>query len=381
MRIGIDLYSFIPDRNFGVGPTVYAYNLVHSIVREYKNHEFVLFTHSANDQLFKRLPNCKTIKSNLPPSKGLLRIVHEQLVLPFYFFKEKLDVLHFTGNVISLLICRRSVLTVHDLMWKYYLKSDWMPCYKKMYFSIMCPLSFKLAAALITDSAFIKNEILSFTKNIRSEKIHVIYAAQGLNEARPNEDEFEKLKRSYPPGFLFSVTTTWPHKNLITLIKAFHSLKEKRGFDKQLIVVGQNHIANREINKYIEENNLAKMGVCLLGFRPDNELKYFYQNAGVFVFPSFYEGFGFPILEAMRCGIPVVASRAASLPELGGDACLYADPRSFEDFADKINQLLSDPNLTQEVAKRAKLQESRFTWMDLTKKSVDVYRKVAGILP
>ena len=164
MRIGIDLYSFIPRKNFGVGPTNYAYTLVNNLLEQNKEHKFVLFTNKDNEDYFKETANCKVVKSKMPPSKGILRVIHEQVMLPYYFRREKLDLIHFTGNVISFLLCKKAVFTVHDLMWKYYIKSSWVPLYKRIYYSILCPVSFKLARGIITMSQFIKDEMVAIYK-------------------------------------------------------------------------------------------------------------------------------------------------------------------------------------------------------------------------
>ncbi len=372
MKIGIDIYSFIPDKNFGVGPTVYAYNLVKHLVEQNSGHDFVIFTNEANHIFFSPRPNCKIIKSKMPASKGILRVIHEQIVLPFYFYREKLDVIHFTGNVISFLLGRHSILTVHDLMWKYYLKSDWVPLYKKIYYSVLCPRSFKLARRIVTVSNFIKGELV-FEERVRPDKIFVIHEAHGLGpEVELTPEEIRELEKEYPPGFLFSVTTTWPHKNLIVLLKALDWLQENKNFDRRLIVVGQNRLSNDEINRYLQENHLDHQFISL-GFVSDKELKYFYSRAGVFIFPSLYEGFGLPLLEAMRMGVPVVASQAASLPEIGKDACLYADPHAPEDFARQIHRLLEDENLRSEMITRGKLREKQFSWDALARQTICVY--------
>ena len=376
MRIGIDLYSFIPDKNFGVGPTVYAYNLVKHIVEAESEHFFVIFTNSANSEFFPPGKNCKIIASRMPPSKGVLRVVHEQWVLPFYFYREKLDLLHFTGNVISFLLGKKAVLTVHDLMWKYYLKSDWVPPYKKNYYSRLCPLSFKLSGGIITVSHFIKNELIA-SCGVEHNKIFVIHEAQGAKDLKLSSSELAEFQKKYPPGFLFTVTTTWPHKNLITLLKAYVVLKKKDPkFNRKLIVVGQNRLPNREINQYLLDNALDSSSIALLGFVPDQELKYFYSQASVFIFPSLYEGFGLPLLEAMKMGLPIVASNAASLPEIGQESCLYADARSPEDFAQKIQQLLSDEKLRDEMIRRGKEREKQFSWEKLASKTIAVYEKL-----
>lgn len=376
MRIGIDLYSFIPDKNFGVGPSVYAYNLVKHLVAANSQHFFVIFTNNANQEFFSPGKNCKIVSSKFPPSKGILRVVHEQLMLPFYFYREKLDLIHFTGNVISFFLGKKAVLTVYDLMWKYYLKSDWVPLYKRIYYSSLCPLSFRGARGLISISRFIKDELTANLVN--SKKVFVTHLAQGVPPQELTEHEILGFQKKFPKKFIFTATTTWPHKNLITLLKAFVLLRKTPGFDHHLVVVGQNRLPNQEINRFIREERLDLSCLSMFGFVSDRALQYLYSNARVFVFPSLYEGFGLPLLEAMKAGVPIVASRAASLPEVGGDACLYADPKSAEDFAEKVNQLLTDQDLRNKMIAQGKAREASFSWNTLALETIAIYEKIVS---
>ena len=285
MRIGIDLYSFIPGKNFGVGPTNYAYSLVNHLLKMNTGHFFVLFTNKDNEDFFKDGPNCKVIRSQMPPSKGLLRVVHEQLILPLCFYKEKLDLIHFTGNVISFGLFKNSVFTVHDQMWKFYRQSDWVPFYKKFYYSILCPISIRLAQRIIVMSQFVKDELLNDYR-IAADKIFVIPPAQYVPDLVLSEERTTELKREFGEGYLFTVTTTWPHKNLITLLKAYVLLTKALGFDRKLIIIGQNRLRNKEIDRFMEDHPGLGGQIRFLGYVPDEVVKYLYAHASVFIFPS-----------------------------------------------------------------------------------------------
>lgn len=371
MRIGIDLYSFIPGKNFGVGPTNYAYSLVNHLLKTNTGHFFVLFTNKDNEDFFKDGPNCKVIRSKMPPSKGLLRIIHEQVILPLYFRREKLDLIHFTGNVISFVLFKHAVFTVHDQMWKFYIKSGWVPFYKRLYYSMLCPISIGLARRIIVMSQFVKDELLNDYR-IPAQKIVVIPPAQYVPDLVVSPEKEAELKREFGAGYLFTVTTTWPHKNLITLLKAYAVLK-KAGFDRRLIIIGQNRLSNKEINAFMKANPQLQGSIKFLGYVPDETVKYLYCHAGVFIFPSLYEGFGVPPLEAMKFGVATVVARAASLPEVVGDAGLYADPQSAEDFAAKIKEILDNSILREKMISLGKDRERAFSWPHSAQKTLEVY--------
>lgn len=376
MRIGIDLYSFIPKKSFGVGPTNYAYTLVRHLIEQNKEHQFVLFTNKSNHQFFSEGENCKVIKNRMRPSKGFLRIVHEQVLLPYYFYKEKLDVIHFTGNVISFLLCKKSVFTVHDLMWRYYRDSNFVPFHKRFYYSVFCPISFKLARKIITVSGFIKNEIIE-NYHIDPKKVDVIFQGQYVKDVHLPSQKEQEFHNQFGNGFIFTVTTSWPHKNLVALLKAFNILKEKhKDFNRKLIIVGQTLSRNVEIERYIEINRLLEKGVIFLGYVSDEMIYYLYNHAAVFVFPSFYEGFGVPPLEAMKFGVPVVAAKAASMPEVCGDAALYADPNKPEEFADQVYRLLDDPQLSTEMIARGRRREKEYSWPKFSNEVMEVYKQI-----
>jgi len=378
MRIGIDLFSFIPGKNFGVGPTNYAYGLVENLVKVNKEHTFILFTHSKNCDYFKGLKNCKIVVSRLGASKGINRILHEQVMLPYYSRREKLDVLHLTGNVMPFFISCETVLTVHDSMWRYYRNSNWIPLYKKIYYGLMCPVSYRLAKTIIVMSQYIKDELIRCYL-LPADKIIVIRLSHCLRAAHIQPQEQQRLRHLLGRGYIFSVTTTWPHKNLITLMKACAILKQRvPGFNKRLIVAGQNWLINRDIDQFVKEHGWAKETFLSLGFVGEDVLNYLYQNAGVFVFPSLYEGFGIPPLEAMKVGVPVLVSRAASLPEVGGDACLYADPRSPEDFAQKIHKILTDENLRRSLIAKGQEHQSTFSWEKTSTQTLKLYEERLG---
>jgi len=164
-----------------------------------------------------------------------------------------------------------------------------------------------------------------------------------------------------------------PHKNMNGLLRAFATLRRRLGQDcPQLVIVGHPPATNLK-NSDIIGSAAIQENVVWTGFVPGNVLDAFYANAMLFVFPSLYEGFGIPVLEAMLHGVPVVCSEVASLPEVAGDAALYFDPHSVEDMATKMATVLQNTDLGECLVERGYRNLERFSWRDTAQKTIQAY--------
>jgi len=225
---------------------------------------------------------------------------------------------------------------------------------------------------VVVDSAFIAGELAALLRAPR-ERFTVVGAGVASRFAPRPPDVVNTVRRRYVrPGqrLLLHVGHTQPRKNLPTLLQALALLRQQ-GLDVVLVQVGGGE--TRELRELRE----AGVAYCT-GPVPDRELPPLYSAADVFVFPSFYEGFGLPVLEAMACGTPVVAARAASLPEVVGDAGLLVDPHSPEELAHAIARVLGDDALTHELRQRGIERAHEFTWQRAAVRLMDVYERVAA---
>jgi len=372
MRIGIDTFSFDkPGENFGVGPGVYVWRLLPELFTLGKKHSFIVFANRENRDFIPRADNVTVVVSKLPNRFRPLRILHEQVELVYGYKKHRLDCLHFLGNNVAYLLTSRSVLTVHDLMWKYYYD---LPGYRNLnnrYFALTVPTSLKRARALITVSKFVAAQI-ERTFGVDRDALYPILEASG-GMILPSPEANARLKAKYDFPFLFTVTTSWPHKNLQTLLEAFVRLKAKSGFDGKLVVAGQIRGApHRATLEFIERSGMCGQ-IILTGFISEEEKAYCYQQATLFVYPSLYEGFGLPVLEAMEAGTPVITSDAASIPEVGGDACLYFDPRSVDELEARLTELLANDELKRELREKGLAHYRKFTWRRTAEETLRVY--------
>lgn len=373
MKIGIDTYSFDkPGDNFGVGPGVYVWHLLPKLVEAGKEHTYYIFCNKENENMVPRGDNIHLVKNALPNKIRALRILHEQIFIPIMFEKHKMDMVHYLGNNISYALQKYSVLTVYDLMWKYYLDRG-EKSIKYQYFNMTVPASVKMAKEVITISKYVAGELHRNYKKPESALNPILLAAGTLID---NDEETEaKIKKKYPYKYIYTVTTSMPHKNLKVLMQAFKKLKIKRQYGGKLVITGQLKGAYyKQTESFIKENRLEKE-IIMTGFISEEEKSFCYKNADMMVYPSLYEGFGLPVLEAMAAGTPVVASQAASIPEVGGDACIYFDPESEDDLCVKILGALRQKKKSKKI-EEGKARAMTFTWKNVAERTLAVYEKI-----
>jgi glycosyltransferase involved in cell wall biosynthesis len=375
-RIGVDTFSFDrPGENYGVGPGVYVWHLLERLVEIGRNHEFIVFTNRENESFVPRAPNVEMVRSPIPNRPRLFRPLHEQVVVPILAKKLHLDIVHSLGNTISFLIASRSILTVYDLMWKYYL-SRGTKSLKYRYFAMIVPPSLRRARALIAISEFVANEVQE-AFGIDADRITTIPLAPGrVHEVDAIAREAFKERFNFP--FILSVTTSFPHKNLVTLIKAFSELKNRGTYGGRLLVAGQ--LKGPYLKEVLAAAHVADQtkDIQLLGFVDESTKALLYCSADLLVYPSLYEGFGLPVLEAMQYGTAVLCARAASLPEVGANACAYFDPRSVSDLVTALEHTLRDPSIRTKLVELGSTRASEFSWDLTARRTLEVYDWMLG---
>jgi len=259
-----------------------------------------------------------------------------------------------------------TVVTIHDLSYFYY-PDEFL---KKDLYQLKNWTKYTVAKAkkIIAVSKTTKKDLMKFY-DVPEDKIEVIY--NGYRENIKYQILNIKIKNIKKP-FILYVGTVQPRKNLTTLIEAFHLLlKEKPEYF--LVIVGKKGWLYEEIFNKVKELNL-KNKVIFTGYLEEQELGYVYQNASLFVLPSFYEGFGIPILEAMNFNCPVISSFTSSLPEIGGDACLYFEPSSSQDLKNKMLEFLENEQLRKELVKKGKERVKLFSWEKCGEETLEVIK-------
>ncbi|OGK22980.1 hypothetical protein A2954_03820 [Candidatus Roizmanbacteria bacterium RIFCSPLOWO2_01_FULL_37_12] len=284
-------------------------------------------------------------------------ILWSQTFLPLELYKRKalgqdIKVFFSPAHYIPRFCPIPSVVTVHDLSYFYhpdeFLKKDLFQLKNWTKYSV------EKAKKIIAVSKTTKKDVVKFYQ-ISEEKIEVIY------NGYERKAKSEKSKTKSPLNkYILYVGTLQPRKNINTLIEAF-SLFKKNNPEFKLIIVGKKGWLFDHIFKKVEELNLSKV-VLFKGYVSEEVLSTLYQNAFCFVLPSLYEGFGIPILEAMSFDCPVISSFTSSLPEIGGDACLYFDPKNPGELAEKLSELSNNRKLRSELIKKGKERIKFFSW-------------------
>ena len=295
--------------------------------------------------------------------------ISEQLLLPFYI--RNTDIFWSPHYNIPLLPLRskKRVVTIHDVFHLAYRKD--LSLLQRIYSKVMINAAVRLSNIVFTVSNFSKNEIIKYT-GCESQKIYVVY--NGVSPDYNSGYDFKQINQDY----ILYVGNIKPHKNLKNAIKAFQLIIEKFPTYKFYIVGKKDGFITEgltEINSIIEE-----LGEKLFftGWVKEEELKNYYANAKLFIFPSLYEGFGIPPLEAMACGCPTLVSNAACIPEICGNASIYFNPKDSLEIADKITILLLDEKLRKEVIGKGFDRVKLFNWQQSIEKTTTVLEKLMG---
>lgn len=266
---------------------------------------------------------------------------------------------------------KKRVVTVHDV---YHLAHfSKLRLHEKLYAKLIFARLKKFADQIITISQFSKAEISKHTE-IPQENIVPIYCGVDRAHFYPAAAHASSLKEKYglPEKFILFVGNLKPHKNLRGLIQAFQHVRENGFSEYGLAIVGKGK------NLFAAETAFSEKidNLHFLQNVEDNDLPLLYQSASLFVLPSFYEGFGLPTLEAMSCGCPVVASKAASLPEVCGAAAEYVDPHDPLDIARGIKRVLSEPMLQQELKQKGFKQADAFSWKKAAQLHLQIFENM-----
>lgn len=268
-----------------------------------------------------------------------------------------------------------TVLTVHDLIFRRY------PAHHKRlnrwYLNATMPLFCRRADAIIAVSAQSKHDIIA-AYGIPSEKITVIYEAADPRFRPQSPEAVAAVRARYnlPERYLVFVGTIEPRKNLGRVLAAFERL-HAAGLTDALVIVGKRGWLYDDFFARLE-NSPTKQAVLFPGFVPDADLPAIYAGSQALAFPSEFEGFGLPVLEAMACGTPVVCSNTSSLPEVTGDAALLIDPLDVDALTDGLRHMLLDPGLAADLRARGLIQAARFSWERTARETTAVYRRVLG---
>jgi glycosyltransferase involved in cell wall biosynthesis len=355
IRIGVNALYLIPG---GVGGTeIYLRELLAALAELDQVNEYLVFTNlETQSDLVPRQANFhwkpQAVHARFRPA----RILWEQIVLPFEAARYGLDVLFNPGFTAPVFSPCRQVTVFHDLQHKRH--PEYFRWFDLPFWRLLLWAAAHRSDRLIAVSEATRSDLLRFYR-IPKERVAVI--AHGVEPA------FSRMDRSHAESYLLCVSTLHPHKNLPRLIRAYG--RKKRDF--QLILTGLRGFHAESIERLIEEMGVRD-SVQITGWVPREELYSLYSRARAFVYPSLFEGFGMPVLEALAAGIPVACSDIPPLREVAGDAALFFDPLDEDAIAAAMERVMGDAALRERLATAGVERARGFTWQRSAEQTLDV---------
>lgn len=370
MKIGIDCRFFSPHFTW-IGR--YTYELVSYLEKNDSENEYVLFLNEPHYSEYT--PTNPRFKKILVNAKHYS--IQEQTIFLYKILKEKLDLMHFTHFNAPLFYLKPSVVTIHDLTVSFYPGKKMTRFYHRLAYNLVIKSIAKRSKQIIAVSKNTKKDIVDIL-NIEDSKIDVIY--NWINpwdfEKIEDEKEINNMKLNYNiknPYLLY--TWVWrEHKNLSRLINAYAEVV-KEWVNVDLVIAWKEDLAYSEVRNAIIQNNLQNR-VHLVWFQQWRDLALFYSWALAYVFPSLYEWFGLPILEAMASKLPVICSNNSSLPEVAWEwNVVYFNPTSIDSIKEAIIKISTDEQLRNDLVTKWQERVKEFSWQKMWKETLDLYKK------
>lgn len=371
MKIGIDARML--GTGFGIARYVQQL-LIHLDKIDHEN-QYVLFLRQENWDVFEPTGNnFKKVLADIP-WYGLA----EQLQLPKIIKKENVDLMHFPHWNIPIFYDGPFVVTIHDLIMYHYKRTEasthgpliyWLK--DKIHRNVINN-AVKKAKKIITTTEFTKNDV---NKTLKVPLDKMITTYQAPFETAQKVDYEETLKKfAITKPFVLYVGSAYPHKNLDGLVDAWTIFQEKYGLDYQLVLAGKENYFYKKLKTKIDELSFGE-DILILNQPSDTELSALYSSASLYVFPSFYEGFGLPPLEAMSHDLPVISSNQSCLPEILNGAVEYFNPENKDEMADTMNKVLLNNVLRENLKVAGKNLLKKYSWDKLAQETLQIYLSV-----
>jgi glycosyltransferase involved in cell wall biosynthesis len=371
IRIGLDMSRLGHQRG---GEETYSVNLARALARIDAENDYYLYYAT-------------------PPSRPLVDQVnvHERcvgpeslwirtpLTLPRAAWKDRVDVLHVV-HVTPPVCTARMVVTAFDVSYEVY--PEHFPLGLRLRLSKLVPYSVRRARKVLTISEYSKRQLIEWYR-LPEDKVEVVSCGvdTALYRPIPREDAWARLRVRYAgigERFILYVGSLQPRKNVPRLLEAYARLVAEEGIEHQLLLVGKHKWLTAEVAEALERLKLTDKRVRFTGHVPDEDLPFLFNAADLMVFPSLFEGFGLPCVEAMACGTPVVCARATSLPEVVGDAAILVDPLDVGDIARGMLEVLSDEACRLALRARGLVRAQAFSWDETARRALRVFRGVAS---
>lgn len=381
-RIGIDARFYGP---LGKGLGRYTQEITDNIVNHIdKTNKYVIFLSLENFSEFN-IPEGEEDRIKKVVVKYRWYSLKEQLFFPLILLRYNLDLVHFCHFNVPILYPKRFIVTIHDLILTKFSTvrastlSPWIYKFKNLAYRLIISSAVKRSKTIIAVSEFTKEDIIDRFE-ASADKIIVTY--EGVANLSKGNDSLFSLKQatnissfidpSYP--FWLYVGNAYPHKNLEWLLDVFKSFN-LRNPSGRLILVGKEDYFYLRLKNYVKSRHLENL-VFFPGYVLDKDLEILYKKAAAYIFPSLYEGFGLPPLEAMAKGCPVLSSDQASLPEILGDAAWYFNPKNSQELLSLMEKIYTNNNLRQELVSKGLAQIKKYSWWECATATVKAYEKI-----
>lgn len=373
MRIGIDARFYGP---IGKGLGRYTQKLIENLEKIDKNNRYFIFLRKNNFDAYQ--PKNNNFKKVLADFKWYT--VEEQLKFPKLLKAFKLDICHFPHFNVPFFYSGKFVVTIHDLILIHFptvrssTLSPFLYWLKFIAYKIVIKSAILRSSRIIAVSNFTKDDLLKTYKSIPHEKIFVTYeACEDYCMLSPNKDKEILARYGIINPYIMYVGNAYPHKNLERLLLAFNKTK-KTHENICLILVGSEDYFYKRLRQFSKREKIRD--VYFMGYVPDHDLDTFFHNAEAFVWPSLYEGFGLPPLEAMAKGTPVVSSDHPCMKEILGDSAHYFKAENVESIAAAISEILSNRSLRQSLIAKGFRQAEKYSWKGMAKQTLDIYETI-----
>ena len=388
-RIGLSAHLLSLTQTYrGAGINGYIYQLLRHLpspaVDSGPEPQDLAFTAFLHDPGFAALSGLAVSRSRWDTRSAWRRIIWEQTCLAA--ISRKMNLIHGLAFAAPFASSCPTVVTVHDLSFLRY-PSAFRP-FNRSYLSLITKASTRRAARVIAVSASTRQDVITLL-GVPADR--VIAIPNGItpefSPADPGEVSAFRQRAGLPERYILFLGTLEPRKNLVRLLEAYALL---RSWDQgssaaasapavpPLVIAGAKGWFYQEIFARVDDLGLADQ-VVFPGFVPVEELPWWYRGAELFVYPSLFEGFGLPVLEAMACGTPTITSRASSLPEVAGEGAILVDPEDVKQLAEAIHQVLTTPGLAGQLRAAGLRQATRFPWERTAAATREVYRSVLGL--
>lgn len=366
MRIGVMLRHL----NEVGGINVYTKNIIENLLEIDNENDYVFFYNS--DSMLNSYSKYKNVKEVVINKKN--KFLWDQYYIPKAVKSEKIDIIFNPKLSIPLFAPAKRILTMHGL--EQFACPKVFKLFDNIYVHIMMPQFCRRANAVIVMSNTGKKDLIKYL-HVKEDKIEPIYESYHKRfTVIDYEDELIRIKNKYnlPDKFLLFVGGLTPLKNFPNIIKAFNIVRKK--IPVKLVFAGFKRWKYSKDLELIKRLRLQKE-IITLGFVPDDDLPYLYNLAQCFVFPSFYEGFGIPVLEAQACGCPVVSTKTGATPEVSGGAAMLVNPYNHREIAQAVYNVLTEDDLKEKLVKSGTENVKKYNWLETAKKTLQLFEKVS----